>query len=154
MSKLAEKQPKLHLSKNKRLTKLIAGMLEGKTFGQIAEECGCSYHTVERDFWEWRDNGGFDKWLQTEFMRLHNQETRKEEGDAYKVVADLLKKRMKEQIEQTIAGKLDLTLDSGKDIAGLLAKYETLFEGMEKTVPPENSPPKQVDTTQTNTETS
>jgi hypothetical protein len=91
------------LKKALRFQKLIEGMRTGKTFGQIAEECQCSYKTIERDFWEWKDNGGFDKWLVTEFMILHDVETQKEDsGQAYRVIADLLKKRLKELSEVEI----------------------------------------------------
>lgn len=94
------------LKKQLRFLKLIDGMREGKTFQAIADECGCSYHTVERDFWDWKDKGGFDKWLVTEFMILHDAELQKEgRNDAYRVIADLLKKRVKEEVElQGVAG--------------------------------------------------
>ena len=100
MSEIVRKKA---LKKALRFQKLIEGMRTGKTFGQIAEECQCSYKTIERDFWEWKDNGGFDKWLVTEFMILHDVETQKEDsGQAYRVIADLLKKRLKELSEVEI----------------------------------------------------
>jgi len=102
MSEIVRKKA---LKKALRFQKLIEGMRTGKTFGQIAEECQCSYKTIERDFWEWKDNGGFDKWLVTEFMILHDVETQKEDsGQAYRVIADLLKKRLKELSEVEIKG--------------------------------------------------
>lgn len=74
-------------------------MLRGKTFLKIAGECRCSEKTIERDFAEWKENGGFDKWLQTEFMRLHGQEVNKPESQAYHAVTELLKRRMRESVQ-------------------------------------------------------
>jgi len=103
---------KKRLKKPLRFIKLIEGMREGKTFGVIAEECNVSLKTIERDFWEWKNNGGFDKWLATEFMLLHDAETQKEgRSDAYRVIADLLKKRLKEQSEVAITGAPRLVVE-------------------------------------------
>lgn len=88
-------------------------------------------------------------------------------GDDYEVRLKyrdlLLDKIMPRKVEQKTESKVAVVVDDGKDVATLLAKYEILFEGMEKTTPPENSPPKQVDPIQatptngrvrTNTQTS
>lgn len=92
-----------HYTKSLRLPILIEGMQKGLTFKQVAAKCGVTQKTIERDFKNWKDNGGFDQWLLTEFLRLHNQELKKPEGSqAYKVTADLLKKRLKEQSEVTV----------------------------------------------------
>jgi hypothetical protein len=66
----------------------------------------------------------------------------------------LLDKIMPRKVEQKTESKVDVIVNDGKDIASLLAKYDTLFNGVEKTTPPQDSPPKQVDPPQTNTETS
>lgn len=91
--------PPKRLKKSQRLLKLVKGMLSGKTFYQIATDCSCSEKTIDRDFAEWKENGGFDKWLQTEFMRLHGQEIKKEESQAYHAVTELLKRRMRENVQ-------------------------------------------------------
>jgi len=96
----SENVPPERLRKQLRLIKLIEGMREGKRFSAIASTCGVSEKTIDRDFHEWKENGGFDKWLVTEFMILHDDETQKQEASqAYRVIADLLKKRLKEQVE-------------------------------------------------------
>lgn len=92
-------RPLKRLRKSQRLLKLVGGMLRGKTFLKIAGECRCSEKTIERDFAEWKENGGFDKWLQTEFMRLHGQEVNKPESQAYHAVTELLKRRMRESVQ-------------------------------------------------------
>lgn len=102
--------PLKRLTAKLRLPKLIEGMKQGLTFDKIAVQCGVSEKTIDRDFAEWKDNGGFDKWLLSEFIRLHDKELSKEEGgDTYKVTADLLKKRLKETSEVTVQGKLDIS---------------------------------------------
>lgn len=95
--------PPRQLNKTIRLQKIIQGIKNGDDYPTIAKTCGCSEKTIDRDMADWRENGGFDKWLLSEFMRLHEQEINKEEGSqAYRTVADLLKKRLKEQQEVTL----------------------------------------------------
>ena len=97
---------KKRLSKPLRFIRLQLGMREGKGFQDIADECGCSYKTIERDFWEWNNNGGFEKWVTTEFMILHEAEINKEgKNDAYKVMADLKKRFLKERSEVEVKGQ-------------------------------------------------
>ena len=96
---MSENVRKKRLNKHLRFSKLQQGMREGKDFQTVADECGCSYKTVERDFWEWNDNGGFEKWVTTELMALHNAELSKEgRNDAYRVVADLKKRLINQKV--------------------------------------------------------
>jgi len=91
------------LKQSLRIQQIIIGLKKGLTYAQIAEKCGCNEKTINRDLDNWKDNGGFDKWLLSEFMRLHEQEINKEEGSqAYRTVSDLLKKRLKAQQEVTL----------------------------------------------------
>jgi hypothetical protein len=93
------------LKKTQRFIKLVEGMRKGIPFTIIAKQCDCSEKTIDRDFLEWKDNGGFDKWLLNEFMILHDDEVQKEVGSqAYKVISELLKKRLKEQSEIEVIG--------------------------------------------------
>lgn len=100
------------LRKPLRMQKLITGLRQGITLAAIAEECQCSEKTIDRDFAEWRESGGFDKWLYSEFMRLHSLEISKEDGgQAYRCVADLLKKRLVDRKEIHTEGNLHVNLD-------------------------------------------
>jgi len=110
---MSESVPKKRLKKSQRFIKLVEGMREGKTFFQIAKDCSCSEKTIDRDFKEWKDNGGFNKWLFAEFMLLHEEEINKEKGSqAYRVVADLLKKQLKEQSEMEVKGEASIIIKS------------------------------------------
>lgn len=107
------------LKKSLRLQKLIEGLRQGWSFPQIAEACNCSEKTIDRDFAEWKDNGGFDKWLFSEFLRLHTLELSKEEGgQAYRCVTDLLKKCL--VTRQEIHAEGNLKLDVGKEVDALI----------------------------------
>lgn len=100
-----------------RLEKIIEGLKDGKTYYQIAQDCGCTERTINRDIVYWKDNGGFDKWLLSEFMRLHAKELSKDDGGlAYRCVSDLLKKRLKEEVH----AEGSLKLDVGKDVDALI----------------------------------
>jgi Zn-dependent peptidase ImmA (M78 family) len=97
--------PQKRLRKRLRIQKLIQGLRKGTLLADVALECGVSEKTIDRDMAEWKDNGGFDKWLLSEFLRLHENELNKEDGgQSYRTVADLLKKRLKEQQEITMQG--------------------------------------------------
>jgi Zn-dependent peptidase ImmA (M78 family) len=97
--------PQKRLRKRLRIQKLIQGLRKGKLLADVALECGVSEKTIDRDMAEWKDNGGFDKWLLSEFLRLHQKELGKEDGgQSYHTVADLLKKRLKEQQEIIVEG--------------------------------------------------
>jgi hypothetical protein len=63
----------------------------------------------------------------------------------------MLEKLMPRKVEQKTEGKLDLTVDKGKDIAELLRKYDSLF--VEKGVSSQNSSPQSVDTARADAQT-
>jgi hypothetical protein len=111
-------------------------MLSGKTFLQIGHDCRCSEKTIERDFAEWKENGGFDKWLQTEFMRLHGQEIGKPDSQAYHAVTELLKRRMKENV-QLEANVRMIGFEADPDLKrALLEEAERQRKEREPTQPP------------------
>jgi hypothetical protein len=98
--------PRKQPAKSVRLTKIIAGLKKGKLYSELAAECGCSEKTIDRAIADWKDNGCFDKWLLSEFLRLHSKElSKKEGGEAYHTIADLLKKRLKETSEVEMKGE-------------------------------------------------
>lgn len=94
--------PCKHLTKSIRLQKIIEGLKQGKIISAIAKDCGVSEKTIDKDLAVWRESGGFDQWLLSEFLRLHEAVGKEDNIQTYKVIADLLKKRLKEQIEQKI----------------------------------------------------
>lgn len=61
----------------------------------------------------------------------------------------LLDKMMPRKVEQKTESKVAVVVEDGKDVATLLAKYDTLFNRVEKTAPTQNSPDQQVDPVQT-----
>ena len=97
--------PLKRLTKKLRLPILIDGLKHGLDFIQIGKLCGVSEKTIDRDFAEWKENGGFDKWLLSEYMRLHNIEVNKEAGgQSYRTTADLVKKSLREKSEVKLTG--------------------------------------------------
>lgn len=107
------------LKKTLRLQKIIEGLKQGYSFPKIAESCNCSEKTIDRDIAEWRDEGGFDRWLLQEFLRLHNQEVGKEDGgQAYRCITDLLKKRLVDRKEIHTEGNLSFNVN--KEFAALI----------------------------------
>jgi hypothetical protein len=137
--------PQKRLRKRLRIQKLIQGLRKGTLLADVALECGVSEKTIDRDMAEWKDNGGFDKWLLSEFLRLHENELNKEDGgQSYHTVADLLKKRLKEQQEITVDQNVNVNV-TGTSI--LLSKYEALIKrtvGSKVANIQENNPAEQV----------
>jgi hypothetical protein len=118
--------PQKRLRKRLRIQKLIQGLRKGSLLADVALECGVSEKTIDRDMAEWKDNGGFDKWLLSEFLRLHEKELCREGGgQSYRTIADLLKKRLKEQQEITVDQNVNVNV-TGTSI--LLSKYEALIK--------------------------
>lgn len=74
-------------------------------------------------------------------------------GDDYEIRLKyrdlLLDKIMPRKVEQKTESKIAVVVDDGKDVATLLAKYDPLFNRVEKTAPTQNSPDQQVDPVQT-----
>jgi predicted DNA-binding transcriptional regulator YafY len=139
VSIMSDNVPFRRLKKSQRLLKLVKGMLSGRTFIQIAKDCRVSEKTIDRDFAEWKENGGFDKWLQTEFMRLHGQEVNKPESQAYHAVTELLKRRMKENV-QLEANVRMMGFEADPDLKRALIE-ETDRQRREREQPEQPKPP-------------
>jgi AcrR family transcriptional regulator len=136
------------LKKKARRRRIIELRTQGHTITEIAEELGVGDSTVDRDL-KSRDAQEFiDALVQQQLadiisakigVRLHYRDK-------------LLEKMMPRKVEQKTEGKLDLTVDKGKDIADLLRKYDCLF--VEKRVPSQNSSQQPVDFARAHAETS
>lgn len=90
------------------MDEIIRGIQEGKTQAEIAVTCGVSRKTIERDFREWRTNGGFEEWLSREWIRLHRDIKTIEPRDAYREVSSLLGKTLKQKVEAEVKGGIVL----------------------------------------------
>jgi len=92
--------PKKYLTAALRQPILEASMLDGLAIAQIAKRCGVQPGTIKRDIRKWKESGDYDVWVTRELLRLHKQECQKEGGGkAYQIIADLFKRRLKEQVE-------------------------------------------------------
>jgi Trp operon repressor len=108
------------LKKAVRLEKIKGLLPQGRSYSEIASLCGVDEKTIRRDIKEWRDNGGFEDWLQNEFFALHNQVRDTNMELAYKIISGLLEKNMKQRVEATVEGGIVIQawdLGNGKDKA-------------------------------------
>lgn len=86
----------------------------GKTYKELAVLCKCSFSTVAKDMREWRRQGGFEDFLQAEFMELHGIVRNEDPTITYKVIANLLGKTITKRLEAGV------TLDIGDQFSALL----------------------------------
>lgn len=91
-----------HLPPSKRLEVIQKELPKGTTHEEIARLCGVTRRTIERDIAEWRAEGGFERWLQDEFFRLHDKVRSDDEKTAYKVIARLLERTLKQKVEAQV----------------------------------------------------
>jgi Trp repressor protein. len=74
----------------------------GKTQKEIAEKCGVSLKTIERDVSEWKTSGEFDKWLDLEWFREYQHQTHQER---FRALTRLKEKRMTQRTEYEYTNK-------------------------------------------------
>lgn len=87
------------LNPAERLEVIRRTFTRGQTQKEIAEICGCTVRTIKRDLDKWRTSGGFEKWLEAEFYRLHNIIQEEDPKLAYREVAKLKAKTMTDKTE-------------------------------------------------------
>jgi len=86
----------------------------GKSYKELAKLCKCSMSTIYLDMQKWRAQGGFEDFLQEEFLNLHEIVRRSDPDIAYKTIAGLLGKHITRKIEAGV------TLDFGKQFTDLM----------------------------------
>lgn len=86
-------------STRRRLPRIKAGLLQGKTSEQIAIECGVQRLTIERDKQKWRESGDLEDWIREEAIRLHYIVVKKKPIEAYREIMRLLGKTITRKAE-------------------------------------------------------
>jgi hypothetical protein len=80
----------------KARTEYIEQNILYKTTTDIAEECGVSRRTIERDISKWKKKGGFDKFLDREFFSLYGKEKLTNPSRALDRIITLMIRRLPE----------------------------------------------------------
>ena len=94
----------------KRLEIIKQEVPRGTPKSKIANICGVRQETISRDIRQWKQDGGFDEWLQEEFFKLHNEVKDGEPGKAYQVISRLLEKTFTRKVESHISGGQELKI--------------------------------------------
>ncbi len=82
-----------------RLPKIKVGLRKGLNRDQIADLCGVTEKTIDRDMRGWVDSGLFEVWLKEEFVDLHHYARDSNPLEAYKEIARLVGKMITRKIE-------------------------------------------------------
>lgn len=98
----------------------------GKSYNELAKLCSCSSNTIYNDMRKWREQGGFEEFLNDEFHTLHGIVKKEDAITSYKVIAQLLGKYITKKI------KADVTVDFG---ARFTEAMKNTF-GVERDEPP------------------
>lgn len=89
----------------KRLPKIIAGLLAGKTHDEIAKDCSLKNRkTIQRDIELWAQSGGLEKWLQQEWMKIHGKIADEDPKEAYRQLTKLLSKTLTQRVKAEVEG--------------------------------------------------
>lgn len=96
-------QSTISYATRKRLSKIIKALLEGKNHDEIAEICGVKNRkTIERDLIAWRNSGGFEDFLNNEWLKLHGKIKKLDPHEAYRQITKLLGKTLTQKIKGEI----------------------------------------------------
>jgi DNA-binding transcriptional regulator LsrR (DeoR family) len=82
-----------------RLPKIQEGLRQGLTHDQIAENCGVTSRTIERDLDSWYESGEFETWLKAEFVELYEYVRTANPTIAFKELARLMGKMVTRKAE-------------------------------------------------------
>ena len=74
----------------------------GKSYEELRKLCKCSMSTIYLDMVKWRASGGFEDFLQKEFLELHELVKEKSPEISYKTISVLLGKYVTKKIEAGI----------------------------------------------------
>ncbi len=90
-----------------RLPKIQQGLRQGLTHDQIAENCGVTSRTIERDLDRWYESGEFETWLKAEFVELYEYVRTANPTIAFKELSRLIGKMVTRKAE--IKEQIDIT---------------------------------------------
>ena len=93
------------LRKPQRMKKIKEMLPQHATHQAIADACGVSEKTIDRDIGDWYRSGGMEEWLREEFFDLHREAKAERTAHAYSIVANLLGKTLTQRIEAKTEGK-------------------------------------------------
>lgn len=86
----------------KRLPTIIEGLFNGKTYDEIAKDCGVTRRTIERDIASWRASGGFEDELQNEWFQVHAKVKQENLIEVYRRLTYLLGRTMTQKIKAEV----------------------------------------------------
>lgn len=139
----------------RRLPAILDGMKQGKSNEVMAVELGVSTYVVAHDRLLWRRSDGYEVWVYEEFQRLHAIIADESPVTAYKVIAPLLGRIIGQKIKAEIKaqGRIKVDVEAGETLESILGEYENIIAKVSKEIfernLPEDSPRKQVDSTET-----
>jgi len=92
------------LTPEQRLEILKRELLLGSTHEEIAEICGVSRKTIERDIRKWELTGGFEDWIRREFKDLFVGISETDEPLAFREMSKLAARTMVQKSEAKVEG--------------------------------------------------
>jgi len=92
---------------DKRLEIIKREFPRGTTQQQIADMCEVSRKTISKDIKKWRESGGFEEWLQEEFLELHREVKGDDVKTAYKEISKLVARSMTQKSEAKVEAKTE-----------------------------------------------
>ena len=106
-----------------RLPKIQDGLRKGLTHEQIADICGVTSRTIDRDLSTWLDSGEFETWLKQEFVELYEYVREANPTIAFKEMARLMGKMVTRKaeikaIEETREIKVVWTMNNDRLLKG------------------------------------
>lgn len=97
----------------------------GSSYDALSKLCKCSMSTIYLDMKSWRASGGFEDFLQKEFLELHELMKKKDPSVSYKTVSILLGKYVTKKIEAGVTvGLGDQFTDLMRDTFGVEREEE------------------------------
>ena len=104
-------ETQLSYSTQKRLPRIIEGLIKGENYDQIAEAVGVkNRRTIERDIKAWRDTGGFEDFFIAEFLELHGKIRESDPVEAYKQITKLIARTLTRKIEAELKQRIQTTM--------------------------------------------
>jgi len=93
-----------------RLDKIIDGLRKGKHIMDIAEECGVTRRTIDRDLKKWEETGGFERWLNAEIFLMYDRVVQDDDNavEALKILTSLKRRYIKQEMKVETEGALVL----------------------------------------------
>ena len=97
-----EKMPKLDPAK--RLETIKRELLRGSTHQAVADMCGVSRKTIERDIRAWELSGGYDEWARRMFREQYDELRKPEPVVTFKEISKHAQRTMTQRTEARVEG--------------------------------------------------